>query len=174
MIRGGTGRLRFGDLSRPRILRRTQNSYIRYFCPLEFSPDNLAAQTPVRGLMCFPFILPSNTRVDRLAYFTSTLSATTFFKIGFYTTSHDFISPWPGRLIWEEPSWIQLNAVPAGLWTDGDFNPPIFLPGNELLWYAFGCYDASTPGGSLYAIQAYTSGAAFATTAVPNIFGYSH
>lgn len=165
-------RLRRGDLCEPLNIRKIYSDH--YYIPL-FCYSGFIGAVPAVNIAAWPFVLPKTISFFSIGWRVYRGINNTYVKFGFYATDPTNLSsyPYPGKLIWGMSNWRLL--YPAGEHTDGDYDPPIILPGNELIWAVQAGYTTNElgPGGSIIGIEDINYNPGNHYCAIPNILGYS-
>lgn len=172
MRTGGETRLRIGDYCEPKNFRRNGNFDDRFYTPFAFLTSSHPLASINDGMVAWPFVLPKATRFTRLGWYVGGISTTTYLRFAFYATDplNRASFPFPGKLIWGMAAWWYLNS--SGFITDGDYSPPVILPGNQLIWAVQAGYDTvGTPNGTVTTVPATDSNAGLSRVGVPNILG---
>lgn len=173
MIRGGTSRLRKGDWCEPKNYRRNGNTNDRFYLPMAFVSNSYVNATPNDGIVAWPFVLPKATRFNWVGWYVNGIGTQTYLRFGFYATDPlnktDF--PYPGKLIWGMPSWRLIGS--SGYQQDGAYDPPIILPGNQLIWACQSGYTLHSLGmeGGITCHGDYDVNPGFGKVGVPNVLG---
>jgi hypothetical protein len=111
---------------------------------------------------------------NRIGWYVSGSGTEPWVKFGFYATDWKNIAnfPYPGKLIWGMPTWAYIFG--SGEHIQGPFDPPIILPGKELIW---ACQAGWRTGTALESgctsLDDYDVNPGNGKCGMPNVLGYA-